>query len=66
MARQLQERQLLSDGWTTEWEPAFTQPPSSVESEQEWRNHVRKLNQEAKQKNSNLRFRSVELDENSS
>lgn len=59
--RQLQEQQVIGDGWTTEWEPCIDQP--RLDTDKEWRAHVTKLNKEQKSTGSNLRYRSVEIDE---
>jgi len=65
MGRILEERQLLGDGWKTEWEPARL--PDSVptalanpNTEKEWRALVRYLNDRMKREGNNIQYRSVE------
>ncbi len=60
--RRLEERQLLSDGWSTEWEPCADQP-RDLDTDKEWTRHVALLNREEKKICSNIRYRSVEVED---
>lgn len=59
--RRFETRQLLGDGWTTEWEPETSIAP--LDDAATAHLVVLDFNKKAKEKGSNVRMRSVEVDD---
>jgi hypothetical protein len=64
VSRRLEERQLLGDGWKTEWEPYKPEDVDmTVWRDKDFADYVRRENAARKKRGDSTRLRSVEVDD---